>query len=209
MKTITVASAKGGSGKSTITSALAVAGSHDGAKVALMDLNFDQASLTQWWTIRGRPDAPALALNVENIPRDVRTLASVYEWLFIDTPPSDMDLIEQSIAVASAVLIPVRCGFFDVAAVQSVVEMVRQHRKPFAFVLSAVDSRFKTLTTQTIAALGDLGPLLKMHMSYAQGYIKALAIGKTGPEIERKLKPEIDELLAEVRALAEKGPRHD
>ena len=205
MRIVTIASAKGGSGKSTLMSALAVRTCQEPAKVAMMDLNFDQASLSQWWSARGAPEAPRLARNIENIPRDVRTLATEYAWLFIDTPPADMDLIEQAIAVADAVLVPIRCGFFDVIAVQTVLEMCRAHRKPFALVLNAVDSRFKTLTTQTLTALDGLGPLLKTQVSYRQQYIKALAIGKTGPEIERELRPEIDELWAEVKALAEKG----
>lgn len=205
MKTITIASAKGGSGKSTITSTLAVRACQDTKQVAMMDLNFDQGSLSQWWHLRGEPAAPRLALNVENIPRDVRTLASVYEWLFIDTPPADMDLIEQAIAVADAVVIPVRSGFFDVIAVQSVLEMVKEHRKPFAFVLNAVDNRFKTLTKQTTAALVELGPMFATQISYRQPYIQALVIGKTGPEFEKDLRPEIDSLWSEVKRLAERG----
>ena len=205
MKTITISSAKGGSGKSTITSALAVRACQETPKVAMMDLNFDQGSLSQWWHVRGEPTAPRLALNVENIPRDVRALATAYDWLFIDTPPADMDLIEQSIAVADAVVIPVRSGFFDVIAVQSAIEMCREHRKPFAFVLNAVDSRFKTLTKQTIAALVELGPMLATQISYRQPYIQALVIGKTGAEFEKDLRPEIDALWSEVKRLAETG----
>ncbi len=205
MKTIAIASAKGGSGKSSIAAALAVRACQDTPKVAMMDLNADQGSLTQWWTVRGSPDAPGLALNIENVPRDVRTLATAYEWLFIDTPPAEMDLIEQAIAVADAVLVPVRCGFFDVIAVQTVTEMCREHRRPFAFVLTAVDQRYKTLRTQTLAALADLGPVLKGQISYRQPWIAALVIGKTGPEIDKELRPEIDSLWNEVRALAEKG----
>jgi chromosome partitioning protein len=205
MKTITIASAKGGSGKSTLTSALAVRACQDKKQVAMMDLNFDQGSLSQWWHVRGEPAAPRLAFNVENIPRDVRTLASAYDWLFIDTPPADMDIIEQSIAVADAVVIPVRSGFFDVIAVQSVIEMCREHRRPFAFVLNAVDSRFKTLTKQTIAALVELGPMFATQISYRQPYIQALVIGKTGAEFEKDLRPEIDALWSEVKRLAETG----
>jgi chromosome partitioning protein len=205
MKTIAIASAKGGSGKSTITAALAVQACQDGSKVAMMDLNFDQGSLTQWWRVRGEPSAPALALNIENIPRDVRTLASAYTWLFIDTPPADMDLIEQSIAVADAVVVPVRSGFFDVLAVQSVIEMVREHRKPFAFALNAVDSRFKTLTKQTVMALADFGPMFATQIGYRQPYISALVIGKTGAELEKTLRPEIGSLWVEVKRLAETG----
>lgn len=205
MKTVTIASAKGGSGKSTITSALAVRASQETLQVAMMDLNFDQGSLTQWWIVRGQPMAPRLASNVENIPRDVKTLATEFDWLFIDTPPADMDLIEQAIAVADAVVVPVRSGFFDVIAVQSVIEMCRDHHRPFAFALNAVDGRYKTLTKQTVAALGDLGPMFATHMSYRSQYIQALVIGKTGPEIEKELRPEIDKLWSEVKQLAETG----
>jgi chromosome partitioning protein len=209
MKTVTLASAKGGSGKSTLTSALAVRSCQDALKPAMMDLNFDQASLGQWWTIRGKPKAPQLARNVENIPRDVRTLATAYDWLFIDTPPAEMDLIEQAVAVADVVLIPIRCGFFDVLAVQTVIEMCRSHRRTFALVLNAVDNRFDTLTTQTLVAIDGLGRVLNSRVSYRQNFIKALAIGKTGPEIDRALKPEIDALWAEVKELAEKGAAYE
>jgi chromosome partitioning protein len=207
MRTITIASAKGGSGKSTIASALAVRACVETPKVAIMDLNFDQGSLTQWWSVRGEPEAPRLALNIENIPRDVRTLASAYDWLFIDTPPADMDLIEQAVAVADAVVIPVRSGFFDVIAVQSVIEMCNEHNRPFAFALNAVDARFKVLTKQTIAALVELGPMFATQISYRQPYIQALVIGKTGPEVEKALKPEIDGLWSEVKRLAERRAR--
>src|SRR5271166_4466188 len=152
MRTIAVASAKGGSGKSTLTSALAVRACQDTKRVAMMDLNFDQASLTQWWVMRGQPATPFLALNVENIPRAVKALAGAYDWLFIDTPPADMDIIEQAIAVADAVVIPVKASFFDIMASQPVVEMCQERRKPFSLLLNAMDSDFKSLTRQANAA---------------------------------------------------------
>jgi cellulose biosynthesis protein BcsQ len=59
MKTIAIASAKGGVGKSTITSALAVRACLESLKVALLDLNADQGNLTQWWMTRRQPMNPA------------------------------------------------------------------------------------------------------------------------------------------------------
>ncbi len=206
MKTITVASTKGGSGKSTIVSALAVRAAQETPKIAMMDLNFDQGSLTQWWQLRGKPQTPFLVQNVENIPGDIRVIAAMeYEWLFIDSPPTGMDLIEQAIVVADAVIVPVRPGFFDVIAVQTVTWMCRKHRKPFAFVLSAVDGRYKVLTKQTLAALAGLGPVLKTQIGYRRQWIQALVIGRTGPEIDKDLRPEIDALWGEVKGLAGKG----
>jgi len=43
------------------------------------------------------------------------------------------------------------------------------------------------------------------QIGYRQHYISALVIGKTGPELEKALRPEIDGLWSEVRRLAETG----
>jgi cellulose biosynthesis protein BcsQ len=57
--TIAVASAKGGSGKSSITAALAVQAAKEGNRVALLDWE-PQGSLTLWSLMRGKPDNPHL-----------------------------------------------------------------------------------------------------------------------------------------------------
>ena len=208
MKTIAVAAAKGGSGKSTIVSALAARASKESMRVAMIDLNPDQANLTQWWTLRGQPMNPRLIMDIESIPEDVKILdAAGYEWLILDTPPVEMDLIEQAVAVAGFVLIPVRASFFDVDAIDAVISMCRTHRKSFAFVLSAVDSKFKKLTDQAIVALVKEGPLLASRVSYRKHYIEALMAGRSGPEIEKDLVPEIDALWSEVKRYAMEAAR--
>jgi chromosome partitioning protein len=169
----------------------------------MMDLNFDQGSLTQWWTIRGRPDSPKLVDEVENITRDVKKLASGYDWLFIDTPPFDMDVIEQAIAVADAVIIPVRSGLFDLLASEAVVEMCLERKKPFSLLLNAIEPRFKTLTKEARVAFVDIGPLFATQIDQRLPHIRAISKGKTGAEIDKSAKAEIDGLWVEVKRLIE------
>jgi cellulose biosynthesis protein BcsQ len=57
--TIAVASTKGGSGKSSITAALAVQAAKEGGRVAMLDWE-PQGSLTLWWLMRGKPENPLL-----------------------------------------------------------------------------------------------------------------------------------------------------
>jgi chromosome partitioning protein len=200
MKTIAVAASKGGSGKSTIASALAVRASKESLRVAMMDLNVDQGNLTQWWTLRRQPMNPRLITDIENVPEDVKVLeAAGFEWLLLDTPPVEMDLIEQAIAVADFVLIPVRASLFDLNAIDAVVSMCRTHQKSFGFVLSAVDSKFKSLTDQMVRELVKEGLLLASRISYRKPYIEALSVGKSGPEINKELAPEIDALWSEIK----------
>jgi chromosome partitioning protein len=202
MKVITVACAKGGSTKSTIATGLAVRATRESARVAMFDLNADQSSLTQWWVLRGEPLNPQLR-EVDSLARDVERLREEkFEWLLIDTPPLDMDLIEASILKSDAVVIPVRCSLFDVGSVTPIVEMCREHKKPFKFLLSAVDGKMPKLTEQTLASLVSDGEVFGTRISYRQAYISAVAAGKVGFEVEKALTIEFDNLWAEIKRLA-------
>jgi hypothetical protein len=72
----------------------------------------------------------------------------------------DLDVIEAAVAVADAVIIPVRASIFDIGAITFVVEMCKERRKPYAFVLSAVDNKMPKLTERAKAALISDGPVL-------------------------------------------------
>ena len=202
MHVITIASPKGGSGKTTLASALAVRAAVESKRVAMFDLNSDQGNLTQWWVLRGEPMNPRL-VEVEHITRDVEVLrASRFEWLIIDTPPLELDIIENAVLKADAILIPVRACIFDIGSITPMVEMARERHKPYAFVLSAVDSRFKKLTERAMAALVSEGPICATRISYRQPYISALTGGMAGHEVEEDLRPEINSLWGEVKRLA-------
>lgn len=206
MRLITIAAPKGGSGKTTITAALAARASNDSKRIAIIDLNSDQASLTQWWYARGEPKNPRLFADVENIKDDTELLRlDGWDYVFIDTPPGSMDLIEATIMIADAVVIPVRPSILDVSSIDAVVEMCLSRHKPFSFVLSAVDSRFKKLKTAAIAALRSDGPIFRTHVTYKAHYINAMTVGKTGPETDKNLAKEIDGLWSEVKELAGKA----
>lgn len=208
MRVITIASPKGGTGKSTVTSALAVRATQDSLRVAIIDLNVDQGSLTKWWILRGEPMNPRLFPDPSDLIGDVELLRKDgWDWVFIDTPPTVSDLVELAILVADAVIVPVRASIFDFGSVEPIVEMCKQRRKPFAFLLSAADSKFKKLTDTAVAALAREGPLLGARVSYRLPYINALTIGKTGPEVEKDLAPEIDAIWSEVKRLASSNSR--
>lgn len=206
MKTIAVCAAKGGTTKTTITLSLAAKATQESARVAMFDLNGDQGDLTKWWMLRGEPMNPRI-IEVEDIAQDVKVLKNErFDWLFIDTPPLDLDIIEQSIIEASAVVIPCRPGFFDVDAVTPVVEACKRRKKPYSFLLSAVDSRMTKATEAAMTALISSGPIFATRVRYLQPYIQSIMRGKTAAEIDKTCQPEIDHLWAEVKRLAETTP---
>ena len=73
MKTIAIASAKGGSCKTTCTATLAARAAKDSSRVAILDLNQDQGNLSDWWSLRGGPKNPTL-FDLEDISEDIEAL---------------------------------------------------------------------------------------------------------------------------------------
>src|SRR5262249_33810038 len=107
LRVVTLASTKGGVGKTTLASALAVRAAEESRRVALLDLD-PQESLASWWTRRGKMKNPKL-FEVDATAEAIELLVSEgWHWVFIDTGPARIELIEPGIAVADLVLIPTR-----------------------------------------------------------------------------------------------------
>ena len=198
---LVLAASKGGVGKTTIASALAVRAAADGKRVALVDTD-PQASLERWWELRGEPDNPRI-VGVDASAEGLGHLISEgFEWVIIDTPPALMDHIHEAVSVSDFVIVPTRASAIDVEAVSAVRDICVDLEKPFAFLLNAVEPG-KKLTRTAAEYLQEDGPLLDTQIPYRFDYVRAMTTGKSAPEIERGTLAEkdIDALWAEIKKL--------
>jgi len=212
MKVITIAAPKGGCGKTTAALVLAARAVQDGKRVALLDLNGDQASLTEWWISRGDPENPQMYELDGKLNDSIEAIRSHgWDFLIIDTPPLDISLIENAIIKSDCVIVPVRSSIFDVSAVRLVADICKRRRRPFAFLMSALDSRdgkHRKLNEQATVALAPMGEVLVHHLRYDASYVSALPLGKAGFEIDKKLIAEVDGLWAAVQRMANQAPQY-
>lgn len=199
---ITIGSGKGGSGKTTLAITLAARASKEARRVAIIDLNSDQGNLSQWYLIRGEPENPLLFDDFGDLDTLLSTLRrQKYDWIFLDCAPGDLDLTESAIMASDAVLVPVKASAFDAWASEAVTEICRRRKIPFAFVLSAIDSKMRTLNTHAIKNLSAEGQVFKSAMAYKASQINAVVAGKAGFEADKELKAEADAIFAELKAL--------
>jgi chromosome partitioning protein len=129
MNVITLASRKGGVGKSTLTADLAAYAHLMGRRCMVVDAD-PQGSLTLWHSMRA-DDGLVLQNAAQGINRLVASaLLAGYQWMFIDTAPTTWLVVQEAIRAATMVVIPVRPGFFDLAAVRETVATAREFNKP-------------------------------------------------------------------------------
>lgn len=199
MTTIALAASKGGVGKTTLTAALSVRAARD-HRVAIVDQD-PQLSLSSWWDRRKGPDNPALFEDVESSTDAVEEIASHgYEFLFVDTPPSQIDRMEVVIACADLVLIPTRAGIMDIEAVRITQELCEQHKRPFAFVLNMVSPGARATQSAASFLRTHRRLLLDPFITERDSYGAAMFVGKTGPETrDEAARAEIDALWTSVK----------
>ena len=137
MKILVVASQKGGSGKTTLARNMAVAASKDGRRVVMIDLD-PQDSLRGWWDTREAEQPSMLDRDPSpsDLPRVLDQLAADVDLVVIDTPPSAGAWVQDIMALANLVLIPVRPSPDDLRAVGPTIEAANAAGTQFAFVLS-------------------------------------------------------------------------
>lgn len=211
MKTIALCSTKGGCGKSTLASALAVAAVGDRKQVGMFDAD-PLGSLSWWWATRGNVDNPKLYSGSDTASEavDILETAGVADYLFIDSGPGLLQALDPIIEAADIVLVPSKTSAFDLMGIDAVLETIKAANKPYLVVLNEIDPRSKMPATAREYLEGEGHPVAKQAIQSRTPYRAALTLGKTAPEIERdgKAAEEIRALWSEVKKTLAKGARH-
>lgn len=186
MNVITLASRKGGAGKSTLTAHLAGYAHALGHRVLVIDAD-PQGSLSLWHAHR-RGGEPRLQSASRGVERAVGyAMAEGFDWVFIDTAPTMWLVVQEAIRASTLAVIPARPAFFDLNSVLDTIKTARSLDKPYAVVLNAApakrDDREAPVTTQARSFLDRHGvPVWHGQISQRGGYALLLAAGASACE---------------------------
>ncbi len=214
MNVITLASRKGGVGKSTLTAHLAGYAHLLGYRSMVVDAD-PQGSLSLWHSMRTQGMRGMDSLGLQNAAQGInRILGSAqlngYSWVFIDTAPTTWVVVQEAIRAATLVLIPVRPGFFDLAAVRETVATARDLGKPYAVVINAApvkrEDKEAPAVAMSRAQFDELAiPVWSGQISQRAGFLVSLAAGASAGEIDgdNACKAEIARLWSAVERSVE------
>jgi chromosome partitioning protein len=184
MKTIVLASQKGGAGKTILTAHLAIAAEKAGDSPCVLIDTDPQASLAAWWNGR-EAETPAFAhATLKELPSKLKALEEAgFAFAFIDTPPAITESIRAVVALADFVLIPTRPSPHDLRAIGRTVELATEATRPFGFVVTQAKPNSR-LTVQAMAVLSAHGVVAPAIIHDRVDYAASMIDGRTVLEVD-------------------------
>ena len=213
MITVTVASQKGGCGKSTLSRH----GSVILPNAVLLDLD-PQGTTKTWLTRRnnnGVSEPKSVLASPQRVADAVRAVAAKgFSWMVVDTPPEhdDQRAIQAAIAVSDYVLIPCKPSPDDMDVIPQTIRLARNAGKPFGIVMTMTrhakfdDGACKLIETLAGEMGGDFSPVrIANRVAYVESVHYSEAVTEYDPK--GKAASEMRELWAWVmeRASAHAG----
>jgi chromosome partitioning protein len=203
MRKITLATQKGGAGKTTFAIHLATLAAEQGP-AALLDFD-PQASATRWFEARSNDALPLFGARVsfQQLDQALREAEGRgAATVVMDTAPhNNRDAYALVGAADLVVVVPTRPGFIDVHALVNTLEVLRRHDTPAVFVLNQAPPKRNgfaaPVAAETRAVLEETGlPVFPGQITTRAAFSDALNSGAAVHEYEPSGKA-----TAEIRAL--------
>jgi chromosome partitioning protein len=183
MEILTIASQKGGAGKTTLSAHLAVEAERNGAGPVVVVDTDPQGSLADWWNQRAVETPLFAAVAIGRLADHMTALRREgVNLVVIDTPPAFVDTIRAAIAVAHLVLIPARPSPHDLRAVGVIVGMAEDLKKPFGFVVNGATPR-TTIALEAVQALAQHGRVAPVIVHQRIDFAASMVDGRTASEV--------------------------
>lgn len=186
MKILSLASRKGGSGKTTLTVHLAVEALRAGVgSVAILDL--DQQHSASAWYERREPEQPLLIQTTHaELGEHLQACEDAgVDLVVIDTTPDVRKEAYAAIARSNLVLVPTRPSIMDLLSIGATVDTIKELGVPGAIIVNQATPRATVNRESEVALQGyglDLAPVqIAMRLSYQRSLITGQTVAEIAP----------------------------
>lgn len=196
-KVLAIVSQKGGAGKTTLATHLAVIAESYGLATALFDLD-QQASAAVWADKRGESFpavVPAQAPRLAGLLDQARQKGA--DLVILDTPPEAAGVATEAVRHADAALIPCRPSGLDLAAIPASILIAKSAGRPFFVVCNAAPIQGAEVEEMRAALAASGVEMSPVVLHQRKAFSARMHEGRTAAETEPggKAAAEIRELF--------------
>jgi chromosome partitioning protein len=173
MKIISITTQKGGAGKTTLATNLAVAAAQNGDITLLLDADSRQLTALEWYKRRENKENPIVIEIQDQAALDKMITAAKgkgVDTIIIDTQGAQTNLTNHVMSISDFCLVPCKSGGFDIGAQRSTAMTLQKLKKDAAFVITQAPSRGQEVV-ETKTILNGLGlAIYKEQISLLKAY---------------------------------------
>lgn len=207
---IAVTNLKGGVGKTTISTNIAVCLAVRGHSVCVVDSDLDQHSSMEWAGAREESNVrvPVYGVAEKQLNKEVEDLRKRFDFVVIDGTPHLSELADRTILASDLVLIPLLPSIYDFRGFESFLkryDQVRNLREASGGKVAALVVLNRVMPNTNISkdietALGEHEiALAKTKLHNRVSYVDSATTGQSVLEFrDRKAKDEIEALVDEI-----------
>lgn len=200
---ITVANRKGGVGKSTIATNLAVSLSKQG-RVLLVDAD-EQKSAFNWNEYR-QDKLPSIFV-LDNLIDTLEPLNNDYDFIIIDVAGRDSQILRESLLISDKLIIPTQASIVDLEVLEYVSDKVTQAHEnnpeiKACVVINKAPTNYRNTEAEQAQAYVKQFPTLKLldtiihdRKAFRDGFVESLSVSELN---DPKAKDELDQLVIEI-----------
>ena len=198
MRTLAVIALKGGSGKTTVATHLALAAHLRGRDTLLVDIDPQGSSHEVLSARQGPGPACVTATGAGLMSAQLAAVGLKKDLLLIDTPAGAVEDVSEAIVLADAAVMVVRPTLLDIAALARTLALVRRLKKPSTVVVNQAPVAREGVEAPVVKRA--LRALEYMRLPVAPVIVRSRAVYQTAVETGRSAEEMTD--LAAAREIA-------
>lgn len=213
---ISVTNLKGGVGKTTIATNLAVSLCHKGYDVCIVDTDLGQQSSMEWSGNRSGElkSVPVYGVTIKQLNKEVEELTRRFEIVIVDGTPQLSELADRTILASDLLIIPLTPSIYDYRGFENFLERYEQIKGVKEASGSSVEAH--VMLNRVVAGTNvtkDIEEAIKeyevniLNTRFVNrvAYVDSASEGKGVVEYkDKKAKQEVEDLTNEVLELAQK-----
>lgn len=200
MRVWSLVSQKGGSGKSTLSTQLAVVAQQHGEKVIIVDLD-PQGSAEVWRRVRGLEEPGAIESLPDRLALVIESAKTLnVSMLILDTPPHSSEVAILAVRASDTIICPTQSSLFDISALRDTINILEDcgaKNRAIAVINSLPTSGTKAAYDDAALPLTQMGiAVAPTGIGHRKAFVTAITQGRCVTEISPK-----DKASDEIRAL--------